>query len=509
MNLSENTGFYRDQYDVIVIGGALAGLTASILLAEAGKSVLVLEQHNLPGGIATSFVRGGVEIEAALHEMMEIGAPGERRTIGKLLEDHGVFVDWLPVPDAYRLSIPGLEKTFHPGFERFASEIEEECPGSKEKVLEFFEFCRECSESATTLQEEMKSTLHILRHHFPFVRTLGYSASEVMDAFKLPERAKEILSPYWIYVGAPLSDLPFTVYAVVINEYIGHGAYIPAHTSHELSLKLAERAEALGVQIEYRQRVEKILVTDGKVRGVRTERGDEIHSDTVLSGAYPNRVYASMIEPASEVPVKALKMVNSRHMSLSAFSVIMILDAPKEALNLQDYCYFSASTMDSDYLYGEMKELRGERFTASICMNAANPEATPEGCCSFSITMMPRPEAWMQVAPADYDRVRHELAGELIDRLSRELGVPLREHILEIVIETPATFAHYVGTHLGCVYGYTHTMRDHTVARTLDPEGEHFIDGLYFTGAHGAGGDGMAPVIGNGRNAAKEILGKR
>ena len=70
--------FYKDHYDVIVIGGALAGLSSALMLADKGLDVLVLERHNLPGGIATSFVRGGIEIEAALHEMMSIGPEGNR-----------------------------------------------------------------------------------------------------------------------------------------------------------------------------------------------------------------------------------------------------------------------------------------------------------------------------------------------------------------------------------------------------------------------------------------------
>ena len=66
------------------------------------------------------------------------------------------------------------------------------------------------------------------------------------------------------------------------------------------------RAEELGAQIEYRQRVDRILVRDGGVYGVRTERGDEILSDHVICSAYPNRCYTSMIEPANAVPAAAL-----------------------------------------------------------------------------------------------------------------------------------------------------------------------------------------------------------
>ena len=120
--------FYKDHYDVIVIGGGLSGLSSALMLADKGKDVLMLERHNLPGGLATSFVRGGVEIEATLHEMMSIGDPGKRLKIGQFLEDMGVNVDWLDVPEAYHLSVPGIEKTMHPGCERFAKEADEVCP---------------------------------------------------------------------------------------------------------------------------------------------------------------------------------------------------------------------------------------------------------------------------------------------------------------------------------------------------------------------------------------------
>ena len=58
----------KPQYDVIVVGGGLAGLTAANTLARAGHSVLLLEQHYKLGGLASWFRRrGGHIFDVALH----------------------------------------------------------------------------------------------------------------------------------------------------------------------------------------------------------------------------------------------------------------------------------------------------------------------------------------------------------------------------------------------------------------------------------------------------------
>ena len=113
--------YFKEHYDVIVIGASLAGLSAALTLRDNGYDVLVLEQHNLPGGVATSFVRGGVELEASLHEMLSIGSQKVPLKIRRFLEDHGVNVDWVRIPDAFRYITPKLNVVVRAGSEGDAS----------------------------------------------------------------------------------------------------------------------------------------------------------------------------------------------------------------------------------------------------------------------------------------------------------------------------------------------------------------------------------------------------
>ena len=350
------------------------------------------------------------------------------------------------------------------------------------------------------------SKVQMLMKHPDFVKTVGYSATEVINTFNLPKKAVEILTPYWIYVGNPMDTLPFTIYAFLMADYFT-GSYVCRGFSHEMSMKMQRRVEENGAQYEFKQEVEKILVRDGKVYGVRTRRGDEIHCDYVISAPYPNKVYTQMIEPLSEVPQGAIKMINGRHLSVCPVSVMLMIEGTPEENGISNYSTFSGSTMDTNKIWENYSNITEPyNYITSICLNYANPKAVPEGYTQFSITALVPVKAFEGVKEEDYYDLKRRLANEMMDEYIKISGIDFKGRIAEIEIATPMTISHYVGAWKGSIYGYSHSLDDHVVARLQMKDEDHFIDGLEFAGAHGISGDGMGPQITNGRAAAKAVL---
>ncbi|MCG3256583.1 MAG: NAD(P)-binding protein, partial [Candidatus Heimdallarchaeota archaeon] len=89
--------------DIIVIGAGLGGLVSGAKLAKEGKKVLLIEQHNIPGGCATVFKRKGYTLEVGLHEMDGLHEDDFKV---KIFEDLNVFenVKFLEIPEFYRFT---------------------------------------------------------------------------------------------------------------------------------------------------------------------------------------------------------------------------------------------------------------------------------------------------------------------------------------------------------------------------------------------------------------------
>ena len=496
-------------YDCVVIGAGNGGLAAAAQLAVEGADVLLLERHTLPGGFATSFRRGRFEFEASLHQFCDVGSPTDKGNVREFLEDElGIYLDWVEIPEAFRLILtdPGedLDVTMPYGVQEFIEAIEKAVPGSRESVAKYVDLCREIVDALTYLgQSKGNPDKRVLTKKYSnFLKTCPYTADQVVAALGVPERARKILHAQWSYIGPPTSRLSFTIYGAMLYKFLTTSAYIPRQRSHEFTLALDARIREKGGHIEYNTRVEEILTRNGRVVGVVTSKGDRIETGHVISNASPTLVYNHLISPRTDVPEAAIRACNARVNGVSAMVVYLGLDASFEDLGIDEYSYFVYANMNTSEMYETFKTLEAPKVQAVLCLNNAIPDCSPPGTAIMSTTTLYQPDAWKNVSPRDYVKVKNRIAHDLIVDLERAIGASLREHIEEIEVATPQTYARYTGSFNGIIYGYEPEPWDSLIPRMMMMGDDKHFDGLEFCGGFAFRCHGYSSAFMSGQTAA-------
>ena len=209
-------------YDVIVIGAGNGGLTAAAGLAKNGHKTLLLERHNVPGGCATSFIRGRFEFETALNQLSGIGLPEFPGPLYGVLNNLGVVdkIKFIQQKNLYRFVIPG-KVDINLKAERAAAEqaLMESFPAEKEGIKKFFEllyaFCLETVNALYMKDPEASPEKYPLF----FKLALKDSQDILYEYFKDPV-LQQIVSIYWSYAGLPPSRLSFMDFAMMLWAYI-------------------------------------------------------------------------------------------------------------------------------------------------------------------------------------------------------------------------------------------------------------------------------------------------
>ena len=168
-----------EKYDLIVIGAGNGGMMCACRASKLGLKVLVIEKHNLPGGAASSFVRGRFEFDASLHEIPDFGEGEIRGELGHLFDDLGIKVEMLPVKDAFRYivekdGVRSIDVTFPHGKEKVMNLIREICPEDEEAMEKFFAAYHDMAAGmiylirlAWRISVSARNQLRILRHKCP------------------------------------------------------------------------------------------------------------------------------------------------------------------------------------------------------------------------------------------------------------------------------------------------------------------------------------------------------
>lgn len=483
------------KYDVVVVGAGNSGLTAACQLALKGKKTLLIEQHNIPGGCATSFVRGRFEFDPSLHEMCDFGTEENPGDAYQVMTSLGIKWEMIPVKDCFRVITKGsdgknLDVTIPAGYENFLDAMEKYVPGCRSKMQEFLDLMDETLDGIHYMSESggKPDSKVLMSKYANMLRTGTYSTVKVFKAMKMPKKCIDILSTYWSYLGVGLDKLPFIHYAAMVQKYLSRGAHIPRHTSHDLSVTLLERFRELGGDVLFNCRAEKFLFDrekDNRICGVETTCGT-FECNYVLANINPDIIYGKMM-PKDLVPVREKKLANAREKNYAGrmFTLYLGLDKTAEELGIKDYSIFLHGTADSAKEFKNMQKSETNDFSIFLCYNIVNPDFSPAGTCVCSFTKIMSAEDWNDVTPEEYAKKKTEIAEKMIQSLEDKAGIKLRGHIEEMEIATPVTFARYIASPEGSAYGYAPVLWDGMIPRMMMISKDYPIKGLRPIGTSG------------------------
>ena len=126
------------KYNAIVIGGGLGGLMAGAVLSKFGKKVLLLEQHYIPGGCATTFKRRDFVMEVGLHEMDGLYEGDGKVGMFKML---GVDknVNFLRIPEFHNVLSKNGDFVMPHGYEETRDALIKRYPEDEKGITRFIE----------------------------------------------------------------------------------------------------------------------------------------------------------------------------------------------------------------------------------------------------------------------------------------------------------------------------------------------------------------------------------
>lgn len=500
-------------YDAVIIGSGLGGLSCAAAFARQGFKPLVIEQHHTPGGYATTFKRpGGFVFDVSLHST----TVGERDGIHNLIPGFPEIkdVEFVPHHNLYRIIYPDHDiRVPMKDLPAYIKILTGHFPAEKQGIEEIFKDMEGLLKDINKyLEVQGRADMSNFPKEYPFLfKAFNKTWGDMLDARIKDPKLKAIISSQWGYYGLPPSRLSSFYYALPAFNYLTEGGYYPRGKSQKISDAFVEFIEQHGGRILLRKRVEQILVKDKAAYGVRTADGKTYTGKVVVSNANAYDTFHKMIEDK-----ESLKSLYARmeQFSVSLSSFLIFLGLKKDlvgevGIKDSEIFYNSGYDIEADYEASLKADLDNLGYGLTLYDNLYKGYS-PEGKNTVGIIILQGYDHWEKYAEdywkgnkQEYRREKERMAEILIKKVEETLLPGLIESIEVKEIGTPLTNIHYTGNYRGAIYGWDQTV-DNSGNRRFPNKTP--IKNLYLSGAWTSPGHGYGAVIPSGLQCFAEIM---
>jgi all-trans-retinol 13,14-reductase len=502
-----------DDYDAVIIGSGLGGLSCATAFARQGFRALVLEQHDQPGGYATTFKRpGGFEFDVSLHSTVV----GERDGIHNLIPGFPEIkdVEFHPHPNLYRMILPEHDiRVPQRDIKGYVEELAGHFPQEREGIEALVDDMQGVAADIQKLSEA-RGQVDMSRFpmDFPYLFKSAMSTwGDMVDARINDPKLKALFSTLWGYFGLPPSKLASLYYAMPMAGYLSEGGYYPKGRSKALSSAFVAFIEGHGGSVKLKTRVEKILVKDGAAYGVRTADGKEYTGKVVISNANAHDTFRKMLSEEALLKDYTAKW-DGYSVSLSSYQLFLGLKEDLAGkLGIPDSEIFVADGYDveADYDASLRADMETCGYGVTIYDNV-HKGYSPEGKNTVNVIALQGYDHWQKYETdylngekTEYRKEKKRMADVLIKRVEERLMPGLSGAIEVMEIGTPLTNLRYTSNYRGAIYGWDQTLSNS--GNTRVPHGTP-VKNLFLSGAWSNPGHGYSAVIYSGLSCFGEIM---
>lgn len=323
----------NDQFDSIIIGSGIGGLTCAASLAMCNQKVLVLEKNPFPGGSMGSFTEPETRKWTWSPGVQWVCDYSESSVDYRLLQalTNGK-ASFSPLDDECQFKFfpeLGYQFTFVNDRKRLHEKLKSEFPEDARAIDQYFKYLDILAKKAGMFSLPKMFSPTIARFMFRFSRTFNMlphmdkSVTEVLDhVLKIRnDRLKAVLLSFSHYFGMPLDETPFPFYAYAQNMQF-NGMYYPDGAGQALVDALIARIEQKGGEVRTAAGVKQIRFKNNAAVGLEIEDGSRIHSNTVISSIGIKETLNRLV-PQHLHPPRLVSTLNE-HRSVPSFLLLLV-----------------------------------------------------------------------------------------------------------------------------------------------------------------------------------------